>query len=86
MAQFVVSCLNSPDATFEIFQKINKKDSGFHYAGRLTEKRELGYPIVLPSVNLDGKTDDEINATFEDLYKQLKDFERRLVGYLSEDE
>lgn len=84
VAQFVVSCLNSPDATFEIFQKINKKDSGFHYAGRLTDKRELGYPIVLPSVNLDGKTDDEINATFEDLYKQLKDFERRLVSYLSE--
>ncbi len=49
-------------------------------------ERELGYPLKLPFVNLEGKTDDEINATFEDIYKQLKDFERRLVSYLSEDE
>ena len=86
VAQFVVSCLNSPDATFEIFQKINKNDSGFHYAGRLTHERELGFPLKFPSINLDGKTDDEIKATFEDLYKQLKDFERRLISYLSEGE
>ncbi len=83
LAQFILSCLNSPDNMFEIFKRINW-NTDFHYADRLTHKREYGVPFITDRVDLDGKTEDEINATFEDIYKQLMDFEHRLVSYLSE--
>lgn len=83
VAQFVLSCKNSPNDTFGIFKRINE-NMDFRYTKHLTDKREYGVPFKTDSVDLDGKTDDEIKATFEHLYEKLMDFEHRLISYLSE--
>ena len=87
-AQFVLDCENSPDDMFEIFKHINDNEVFSFYEDKLSDKSECPLGVLPTStIYLDSdKTDDEINASFENLYEQLMDFEHRLISYLSESE
>ena len=73
---------------FEIFKHINDNEVFSFYEDKLSDKSECPLGVLPTStIYLDSdKTDDEINASFENLYEQLMDFEHRLISYLSESE